>query len=1502
MLAWVTLPQTEAYYAGISSGNGIFPTNIKGMAWDALNAVVAGGLVNFAEFDTDNNGYVDAIDIIHSGYGAESGVPTAIWSCATWAENGITYWTSPNNNANGVKVQVGNFHTEPALSGSSGTNIGRIGVFCHETGHILGLPDLYDTDHSSEGVGSWCLMANSWGFDSSQYYPPLPSAWCKVRLGWVTPTVLSVGGLYTAPQVVSNACVYKITKGYPANEYLLIENRQPVGFERDMPQGGLAIWHIDDNQSNNTNEGFVGQSGWPTNGRHYRVGLLQADGHYDMEKKQNRGDGGDLYHGRGVDLLAPNTVPNTDRYQDGIVASSSNTVSCVSVSGASMTFQYEDANDPVGLSAAALSSTEIAVSWTKSSPSDNVLVAWSTDNVFGTPVTTYTSGNLIAGGGQVLYSGSGTSVNHTGRTPNTRYYYKAWSMRAGPAYSGGAMRYAVTGLVLPVNEGFENGGLIPDRWTQEYVSADAADWAFLNGGELAGWGWPPLSAHSGSYNACLYYEDNSTDHKTRLLTPMIDTSGTTNVVLSFWHCMASYTYSSPNPNGQDELRVFGKTSAGAAWTLLSTYASSQYSWIQRTISLTNASSSYFIAFEGNAKYGCSVCVDDVSVTGTVVGKSSQTISAFTTPASALTTNTFTLSATATPSGLPVSYTVISGPGSLAGSTLSFTGAGSVKVEASQAGNGSYYAAPSLTNTITVTKATARVTLSNLSQTYNGSQKVVTATTEPASRPTAVTYAGSATAPTAAGSYAVTGAVTAADGLYQGSTNGTLVVGKGSQTISFANPGQQVVTNSVRLSATATSGLTVNFAVGVGSGIASIASGTNLTFTGTGTVSIVASQAGNANWSAASPEVTQSFLVVNTQAVAGAIVYVATNGNDAADGRSWAAAKRTIQAGVDAALAGETVLVSNGVYATGGRVTPGTGLSLSNRVVITNAITVRSVNGAGVTIISGAMNSLVATNGDFAVRCVYLASTYSVLSGFTLSNGHTRASSGHATYEHRGGALYSDSTLSVVSNCIVRDCTAFSYGGGAEGCTFYNCLFTRNRSGPGSFGSGGGGADSSALVNCTLVGNTGPDGGGATGGTRVNCIIYGNSGNSSTENVYLGSTTYSCTTPLPVSGSGNITADPKFVNAATGDFRLQAGSPCINTGTNANATGTADLDNRTRSIGGTVDMGAYEWQATTTTVTVAALGGGLATGGGTYLPGSNIVISATATNGHWFFAQWNDSNTSASRTITVPSSDITYTATFTQSLGTLTFYVATNGNDAADGHSWATAKRTIQGGVDATLDGDTVLVSNGVYATGVRVTPDLAASNRVVITKNITVQSVSGAAVTVIRGLNGGTYSLADSVRCVYMRAGTLSGFTLTNGCAPNSDYDDMGGGVICRTSSNGGSAGAGGTVRSCVITGCSASWGGGGATYGTLINCLVTGNTTPSSYGGAYAVNMVNCTVAGNTGNTCGGTFSGTLYNCIVYSNYPSASANYSSSSFFNSCTTPMPGGGTGNITANPRS
>ncbi|NCA83271.1 MAG: hypothetical protein EOM72_11090, partial [Opitutae bacterium] len=149
----------------------------------------------------------------------------------------------------------------------------------------------------------------------------------------------------------------------------------------------------------------------------------------------------------------------------------------------------------------------------------------------------------------------------------------------------------------------------------------------------------------------------------------------------------------------------------------------------------------------------------------------------------LATNAVSLSASAG-SGLAVAFAVASGPAEIAGATLTFTGAGPVSIVASQAGDGNWNPAPGATNAFTVSKATAGVTLNGLSQLYDGTARTVTATTVPPGLAVDITYDGSGTAPTAAGSYAVTGTVS--DALYQGAASGVLTVTETTETVAVGS--------------------------------------------------------------------------------------------------------------------------------------------------------------------------------------------------------------------------------------------------------------------------------------------------------------------------------------------------------------------------------------------------------------------------------------------------------------------------------------------------------------------------------------------------------------------------------------------------------------------------------------------------------------------------------------------------------------------------------------------
>src|SRR5881296_238973 len=202
--------------------------------------------VDFSQFDANGDGIVDHLTVVHAGAGQESGGSSdLIWS-HRWnvldADPTVPGYQSLM--ADGVQVDGYTMVSESS----------PVGVVAHEFGHDLGLPDLYDTDGSSDGAGVWDPMSlGSWNGAPAGSSPAALSAWSRIRLGWVTPTDVTSALVGTAvPAVETSAKVFRlgVAGTFPA-EYFLVENRQLVGFDAALPGAGLLIWHVDESQTSN---------------------------------------------------------------------------------------------------------------------------------------------------------------------------------------------------------------------------------------------------------------------------------------------------------------------------------------------------------------------------------------------------------------------------------------------------------------------------------------------------------------------------------------------------------------------------------------------------------------------------------------------------------------------------------------------------------------------------------------------------------------------------------------------------------------------------------------------------------------------------------------------------------------------------------------------------------------------------------------------------------------------------------------------------------------------------------------------------------------------------------------------------------------------------------------------------------------------------------------------------------------------------------------------------
>ncbi|NLX25725.1 MAG: PKD domain-containing protein [Lentisphaerae bacterium] len=584
----------------------------------------------------------------------------------------------------------------------------------------------------------------------------------------------------------------------------------------------------------------------------------------------------------------------------------------------------------------------------------------------------------------------------------------------------------------------------------------------------------------------------------------------------------------------------------------------------------------------------------------------------------------------------------------------------------------------------------------------------------------------------------------------------------------------------------------------------------------------------------------------------------------------------IQTAVNAAVSGDTVLVWDGHYL------------LSSEITVSKAITVQSANGPETTIV----------DGQGTVRCFNLGNSVCVLEGLTITNGYDSVGGGGIFCSGRipmvancilsgnsaewGGGMY----YGTANNCTISGNSASEYGGGMYYGTANNCTISGNSANYGggmvegtannctitgnSASEDGGGMYGGMVNNCTLSGNSAAKrGGGMYYGTANNCIISGNSANSgggiyygtakncivyfntspTGNDLYDTTASYSCSPDVTHGVDGNITNAPMLVSSS----HIADDSPCRGAGSVEYNTGT-DIDGE--AWANPPSMGCDEPSDDLLRGPIAVdfvvnesmvasgypirfweqIHGGLSKhvwdfGDGTRVANSPSVEHAWASPGTFevvltaYNADW-PGGVSATQEVSILSIEES------------AIHVSPDGNDSNDGTSWASAKKTIQAGVDAqNFLGGGVLVGSGSYSL----------TNEIVVDKQVRIIGVDGPDSTKVDGQGQvRCFNLGDSA-CV------VEGLTITNGYSSGS-----GGGIYCSGAS---------ILTNCTITGNSAFQYGGGMYYGTVNNCTITGNSAGSG-GGMRGGTANNCTITGNSAaQNGGGMLYGTVNNCILSGN-----------------------------------
>lgn len=292
-------------------------------------------------------------------------------------------------------------------------------------------------------------------------------------------------------------------------------------------------------------------------------------------------------------------------------------------------------------------------------------------------------------------------------------------------------------------------------------------------------------------------------------------------------------------------------------------------------------------------------------------------------------------------------------------------------------------------------------------------------------------------------------------------------------------------------------------------------------------------------------------------------------------------------------------------------------------------------------------------------------------------------------DYGGGTAYA-----LLNNCKIENNSAANSGGGTMETTMYNCLVISN-----SAQIFGGGTWLGTTINCTVVYNSG---GGVAGGRLYSCIVYYNDYNFlSSGAIRYYSVWNSCvTTPVP-SYNGDyyeyniITNEPLFVNMAGGDFHLQSNSPCINSGINAYVTTSTDLDGNPRIVGGTVDIGAYEYQTPTSVISYAWLDQfGLPTDGSV----DHVDLDGTGFNVYQdWIAGLNPTNSMSVLQMLPPTTTNSPPGLVViwQSVSGITYFLQSSTNLAAQ-PAFSTIQSNIVGQTGTTTYTDTTATNRGPY--------------------------------------------------------------------------------------------------------------------------------------------------------------------------------------------------------------
>ncbi len=539
------------------------------VVWVNANSPVPGTL----NLDGDNDGKVDNVCfIVRGGNGA--------WASLLWAHRWALY--SVPTYINGKQVWDYTFQPESQVN---------VKTLCHEMFHALGAPDLYHYDDGGlniSPVSSWDLMQSGAGHMGAYM------KWKYSSNAWITsiPEITAAGTYTLQPLTTATNNCYKIASPNSSSQYYIVEYRKQSGtFESTLPGSGLLVYRIDPVYNGNAN------------GPPDEVYIYRPNGTTTVN-----GSPSTAHYSSATGRTSINDGTNPSPFlQDGTPGGLN--IYNVTAAGSTISFTVgmSSVSNPVTFTASPVSTSQIDLAWQKNGSNNNVMLAFNTTPVFGMPLTgtNYTAGNTIAGGGTVLYSGSGNAFSHPALTAATTYYYKLWSVDGTIAYSNGLVANATTQCLnssLPYTEMFA-GEIMPACWSQQSSGTNVTN------------NWAASVSNNAGGTACEMKSNwqQVNPGANRLVSPAFNTVGMTQLNLSFRHMLDDYA---PGATLRIQSSSNGTTWTNEAWSL-ATVANSNIgpAMVNTTISSNLNSTSTYIAFtvEGDLYQYDYWYIDEVSI-------------------------------------------------------------------------------------------------------------------------------------------------------------------------------------------------------------------------------------------------------------------------------------------------------------------------------------------------------------------------------------------------------------------------------------------------------------------------------------------------------------------------------------------------------------------------------------------------------------------------------------------------------------------------------------------------------------------------------------------------------------------------------------------------------------------------------------------------------------------------------------------------------------------------